>query len=97
MRMSNDSIQNDAFAAGSLSAGWDLSREVFGQIAVQARNAGFCMMVFSPDGRLIYHDAGVAPFFDRYVVPVTQYADDAGRRLREAVSNVTMHCPVQAW
>jgi HD-GYP domain-containing protein (c-di-GMP phosphodiesterase class II) len=70
---------------------------VFTEIAGHARAAGFCLLIFSPLGDLIFHDETADPFFLRYVVPACRLCDGGAGRLRQAVARLTNHPHTQTW
>jgi HD-GYP domain-containing protein (c-di-GMP phosphodiesterase class II) len=75
----------------------DLAPEALAEVAAHSRQIGFCLLLFSPDGQLLYHDAGSGPFFDQFVVPALRGDQATVAQLRAATAQVSAHSVVQSW
>jgi HD-GYP domain-containing protein (c-di-GMP phosphodiesterase class II) len=77
---------------------------VLDSLAARLRPGGLFLMFVSPDGAVSYQDQSAGLFFERYVLPLVQYAPDAaagtdaGRpAVVDLTKSITAASPVTVW
>src|SRR5215211_7009758 len=84
-------------AAAPAAAATPLSAAVLENLASRFRPGGLFLMMLRPDGTVAYHDAAVGLFFQRFVLPMIQYADAADQGLRQKVVSLGAGASVEVW
>jgi putative nucleotidyltransferase with HDIG domain len=63
---------------------------VLENLAARFRPGGLFLVVIRPDGTVAYHDPEAGPFFERYLLPLLQARDTAGKTLRDRVEALAL-------
>jgi putative nucleotidyltransferase with HDIG domain len=84
-------------AAALAAATTPLSAAVLENLASRFRPGGLFLMMLRPDGTVAYHDGAVSLFFQRFVLPMIQYADAADQGLRQKVVSLGAGASVEVW
>src|SRR5688572_14837766 len=74
-----------------------LPATVLDSLASRFRPGGLFVMMLRPDGTVAYHDAAGGLFFQRFVLPMIQYADAADQGFRQKVVSVGAAASVEVW
>lgn len=74
-----------------------LSRATLDTLAARMRPGGLFLMLVAPDGRVVYHDSGSAPFFLRMVLPAIQPHESAVSPLQVLVKAQHPASSVEVW
>lgn len=72
--------------------------EVLDNLAARFRPGGLFLLMLRPDGTVAYHDTACGLFFQRFALPMIQYAEPSERGgLREKTSVMSAAASVEAW
>jgi len=74
-----------------------LPATVLDNLGARFRPGGLFLVMLRPDGSVAYHDAASGLFFQRYVLPMIQYAEPSDQDLRKRIAALTATSPVEVW
>ncbi len=92
-----DPAKDSAAPAPAVVAPAALPVAVLDNLAARFRPGGLFLLMLRPDGSVAYHDAGGGLFFQRFVLPMIQYADAVDQGLRQKVVALGAGATVEAW
>jgi putative nucleotidyltransferase with HDIG domain len=96
MMQSVPTLAHPAGTAGGAAVPMSLPASVLENLAARFRPGGLCLLMLNTDGTLAYHDQSAGLFFQRFAVPMIQYADPVAK-LAEQVAGMTATSTVEVW
>src|SRR5947207_15774136 len=63
-------------------------------LAARFRPSGLLLALLQTDGTIQYHDRSACPFFERYVLPLLNYRQNAGDPLRGRIEPLSPASPI---
>ncbi|HEV2293489.1 MAG TPA: HD domain-containing phosphohydrolase [Tepidisphaeraceae bacterium] len=90
-------IAKDGMPGATVRVAPALPNAVLDSLAARFRPGGLFLLMLRPDGSVAYHDASGGLFFQRFVLPMIQYADAVDQGLRHKVAALGAGSTVELW